>query len=59
VFIHFLAPHGKLYFRLQAMVPEGESFSLAASAFPMTMASSIARPHALLHAADGATGSFT
>jgi site-specific DNA recombinase len=43
----FLAPHGKLYLRLQDRVPESESVRLAASPPPKTMASYIEIPDAV------------
>ncbi len=52
----FLAPHGKLYLRLQGRVPESDSVRLVASTLPKTMASSIEIPDALLQATDFASG---
>jgi hypothetical protein len=52
----FLAPHGKLYLRLQERVPESESVRLAASPPPKTMASSIEIPDALLQTTDFLNG---
>jgi len=46
----FLAPHGKLYLRLQDHVPESESVHAAASTPPKTIASSIATPDSILQA---------
>jgi hypothetical protein len=51
-----LAPHGKLYLRLQERVPESESVRLAASTPPKTMASSIAIPDAVLQATNFSNG---
>jgi hypothetical protein len=52
----FLAPHGKLYLKLQELVPESESVRLAASPPPKTMASSIEIPDATLPATDFSNG---
>jgi hypothetical protein len=52
----FLAPHGKLYRRLQDRVPERESVHLAASPPPKTRASSIALPDAILQATNFSHG---
>src|SRR5215470_2983986 len=40
----FLAPHGKLYLRLQELMPESESVLLVAAPLPNTVASSIEIP---------------
>jgi hypothetical protein len=52
----FRAPHGKLYLRLQELVPESESVRLAASTSPKTMASSIEILDAILQATDFSNG---
>src|SRR6266568_6665481 len=52
----FLAPHGKLYLRLQELVPGRESVRLAAFPHPKTVASSIEIPHAILQATDFSNG---
>src|SRR5215467_14220317 len=48
----FIAPHGKLYLRLQKHVPESEGVRLTASTPPKTRASSIAIPGAIPQATD-------
>ena len=51
-----LAPHGKLYLRLQERVPGSESGCLAISTPPKTMASSIEIADVLLQATDFSDG---
>jgi hypothetical protein len=50
----FVAPYGKLYLRLQELVPENES--VRASTPPKNMASSIEIADALLQATDFSNG---
>jgi hypothetical protein len=52
----FLAPHGKLYLRLQEFLPESVSVLLVASTLSNKMASSIAIPDAIFQAADFSNG---
>jgi len=52
----FQTPHGKLYLRLQELVPGRESVRLAAFPHPKTVASSIEIPHAILQATDFSNG---
>ncbi len=52
----FLAPHGKLYLRLQESEPESDSVGLAASPPPKTMASSIEIRDPLLQVNDFSNG---
>ena len=52
----FLAPHGKLYLRLQELVSGSKCIRLVASIPPKTVASSIEIPDALFQVVDFSNG---